>query len=680
MRYPLLRPPARFVSWFSFCLCLSLGKVPAAAQPVTNLSVMSFNVLVSGQRGLTNIAEAIRRAEADVIGLQEIAATPAAITQLATNLGFYRLPGVPVLSRYPILGPAVPGTSELQSGVAIEVSAGQRVHLFNCHLAPYPYGPYYLRDGQSSNATYQLEVTTRLPQITNLLGIMKPSLLSGDPCFLTGDFNAPSHVDYANFPWPVSVAVHASGLLDSYRLTHAGNRTFPPAFAFSEPGITWTPDGAAGDNTFDRIDFIYFSANAGITPVASAEQDSRNNLNPWPSDHRAVLSTFHLTPPVREAKASRPWPFLGATRVATNIQLSWLPASNATSHVVWFGTNSPGSLGTTQTAASFNPGPLAPNTPYFWRIDEITPSGVVTGEVWTFTTVNPNASTTYEWTFDNENLEADLGQGVMSYADGTTSGLTTFGANGQQFRYLVVPAFTGVSNGYLLTFPDSGPNGGGSYINRFTFIFDVFIPSPLNWTPLFNTNPANANDADWYVDPNGRLGIGDLGYSANGVVAANSWQRLALAADLGAGVVTSYRNGTAVQQRTGASLLDGRYSLFSNLDGGADVLLFNEGDSGGVYTHVLYVNSIAFTDRTMSGAEIAALGGPRAEGIFVRRLRAARNGADILLAWNGASNVRLQHSATLSPADWLDVAGTTGASSYSQPTTNSAAFFRLIQP
>src|SRR4029078_8743075 len=107
---------------------------------------------------------------------------------------------------------------------------------------------------------------------------------------------------------------------------------------------------------------------------------------------------------------------------------------------------------------------------------------------------------------------------------------------------------------------------------------------------------------------------------------------------------------------------------------------FNEGDSGGVYTHALYVNSIAFTDRTMSGAEIAALGGPRAEGIFVRRLRAARNGADILLAWNGASNVRLQHSATLSPADWLDVAGTTGASSYSQPATNSAAFFRLIQP
>src|SRR2546426_7852527 len=87
---------------------------PVSAQPVTNLSVMSFNVLVAGQRGLTNIAEAIRRAGADVVGLQEIASSPSAIAQLAANLGFYTLPGLSVISRYPILEPTVPGTSEVQ--------------------------------------------------------------------------------------------------------------------------------------------------------------------------------------------------------------------------------------------------------------------------------------------------------------------------------------------------------------------------------------------------------------------------------------------------------------------------------------------------------------------------------------------------------------------------------------
>lgn len=662
----------------------------ATAQPVTNISVMSFNVLVSGQRGLSNIAEAIRRAGADVVGLQEISASPAAITQLATNLGFYRLPGVSVLSRYPILGATVLGAGEVQNGVTIELSPGQRIHLFNCHLAPFPYGPYYIRDGQSSNATINLENTTRLPQITNLLSIMAPYLATDEPCFLTGDFNAPSHVDYANFPWPVSTAVHAAGMQDSYRLLHSGNRLFPPAFAFDEPGITWTPDGAASDNTFDRIDFVYFSGSDGVTALTSAEQDSRNNLSPWPSDHRAVVSTFRLTPPERALQATRPFPLSGAVKVATNTTLSWLSGSNATSHIVLFGsmTNASNSLIATQATATFNPGPLAPNTTYFWRVDEVTPSGVASGNIWTFTTLDPNASTIYEWTFDNTNLQAALGRGTMTYADGATAGLTTFattdGASvphigGQPAKYLSVPAFSGVANGYLLTLTDSGPNGGGAYINQFTLVFDLFVPGSLNWTALFNTNPLNENDADWYLDNTGRVGIGDLGYSAAGVITANSWLRLVFAADLGAGVVAFYRNGTQVRQRTGASLLDGRFSLYSNLDSGADVLLFNENDTSGVYTHALYLNSVAFTDRTLSGSEVAALGGPRADGIFVRRLRAQRNGGDLSLTWNGATNTRLQRASSLAPPNWQDVAGTAGADSYSQPATNGAAFFRLIQ-
>jgi len=684
----ICRPISRFMAIVVACFGIGVPVTGSTAQPITNLSVMSFNVLVSGQRGLTNIAEAIRRAGADVVGLQEIAGTPGAITQLATNLGFYRLPGVSVISRYPILGAAVPGTAEVQNGVTIEVSPGQRVHLFNCHLAPYPYGPYYLRDGQSSNSVINVEASTRLPQITNLLAVMKPYLSTDEPCFLTGDFNAPSHVDYANFPWPVSTAVHAAGLIDSYRLLHPANRTFPPAFAFDEPGVTWTPDGAAADNTFDRIDFIYFSPSDGVTPLTSAELDARNNLSPWPSDHRAVVSTFRLMPPTPEAKATRPFPLINATRVATNAQLSWLGGSNAMAHIIRFGPASPGSLVATQAAESFNPGPLAPNTPYFWRVDEMTSSGTVTGQVWTFTTLDPNANTVYEWTFDHQNLNAALGPGQMSYADATTPGLTGFGTTdgatmphigGQPASYMSVPAFSSTTNGYLLAFNESGPNGGGGYINRYTLILDVLIPVSIDWTALFNTNPQNENDADWYVDATGRLGIGDLGYSSTGLITANTWQRVAFAADLGAGVVAFYVNGTQVRQRSGGSLLDGRFSLYSNLDAGSDLLLFNEGDASGTFTHTLYVNSIAFTDRTMSAAELSALGGPRAEGIFVRQLRASRIGPEILLSWNGAASVRLQRANTIAPADWREVPGSQGASTFTDVIANSTAFYRLMQ-
>jgi endonuclease/exonuclease/phosphatase family metal-dependent hydrolase len=687
MLAPVTRTAWRFALMAVMGSCAPLP--PASAQPVTQLDVMSFNVLVAGQRGLGNIAEAIRRSGADVVGLQEIAGSPAAITQLATNLGFHTLAGLPILSRYPIRRTTLPGTSDVQNGATLELSPGQRVHLFNCHLAPFPYGPYHLRDGQPSNAIISLETTTRLPQITNLLAAMAPYLATDEPCFLTGDFNAPSHLDYAGFPWPVSTAVQAAGLLDSYRLLHPANRSFPPAFAFDEPGITWTPDGAAADDTFDRIDFVYYSPGDGVAPLASSEQDARNNLSPWPSDHRAVLSRFQLTPPVPRAGATRPFPPSGATQVATNVQLSWLPGSNALEHIVHFGTSKPGSLVVTQAVATFDPGPLAPDTTYLWQVDEVNPDGVVAGAAWTFATLNPSASTVYEWTFDHANLAASLGPGVMSYADAATAILTSFGTTdgtsiphigGQPAGYLGVPAFTDLANGFHLSFEGSGPNGGGSYLNRFTFVFDVLIPGTPGWTPLFNTNPQNANDADWYVDPTGRLGIGDLGYSSAGVVSANVWQRLASAADLGAGAVAFYVNGSLVRQRAGTSLLDGRFSLYSSLDAGSDVLLFNEGDTSKAYTHALYVHSIAFTDRTMSAGEIAALGGPRAEGVFVRRLHATLGDGNLSLAWSAAANTRLQRATTLVPAAWEDVPDTLGASSHREPTADSGAFFRLVQP
>ena len=160
-------------------------------------------------------------------------------------------------------------------------------------------------------------------------------------------------------------------------------------------------------------------------------------------------------------------------------------------------------------------------------------SGVVTGAVWTFTVVSlaPPTNFVYEWTFDHADLTATLGRGVMEYADGVTPGLTAFGPTdgaavphlgGEPATYMHVPAFTGTGNGYFLTFTDSGPNGGGAYLNRFTFIADVLIPGALNWTALFNTQPANSNDADWYVDSTGSLGISVLGYAPAGTIVANT--------------------------------------------------------------------------------------------------------------------------------------------------------------
>lgn len=662
---------------------LLLSAFSAAAAPVTDLRVMSFNIWVNGGTSLTRCVDAIRTTGADIVGLQECNAATA--RTIATNLGFHYLgvADVSIVSRYPILHSISTGGG---SAVAVELSSGQVVYLFNCHLAPYPYGPYSIREGRDQAFVINQEHQTRMPALNQLLATMALYIAGPSPCFLVGDFNAPSHLDYASYPWPTSLACDTAGLLDSYRLMHPANRTYPPAFAFDDPGITWTPVVAEEpQNAFDRIDFVFFSAGDGMTLLESTELDARNSVSPWPSDHRAVISRFTLSPPVLADKATQPSPANGATNVAQNVLLSWLQGSNALSHNIYFGTTPV--FRTNDTNTTFAPGPLAMNTTYYWRVDEMKSSGVVTGDVWSFTTRSVNL---YEWNFASGDLTPALGNGLLSYANGAvTSNLTSFGTSdgttvphiaGYPTRYMRVPAFTSSANGYHVTLNGSTPNGGGVYINQFTMIFDVLIPAPLGWTALFNTNPQNANDADLFVDLNGRVGIGAIGYSVSGVFTSNTWHRVAFVANLASNTVTYYVDGRPVF--TGAASLDGRHSLYSSFDPGPDLLLFNEGDTSGTYTHALYLSSVAFIDRTLAAAEVQVLGGANDLGIFNHTLPAlsiTRNANEVRLTWRGGPGIRLQKSATLSPSNWQDVPGTTGASAFAESLLGNTAFYRLTR-
>jgi len=672
-------------------VCLALvfvGAVVCPAAPVTQLKVMSFNIWVQGGLSLSNCIEVIRSSGADIVGLQECNATTA--QTIATRLGFHVQPDASyaIVSRYPVVG-SIPTSGG--RGATLQLAPGQRVHLFDTHLTAYPYGPYDLKNGRTQSFIINQENQTRMPALTNLLRAMAPYLASAEPCFLVGDFNAPSHHDYAAFPWPTSLACVNAGLVDSYRELHPGNRKYPGPFTYNEAGVTWTPKTAEEpEGVFDRIDFVHYSAGDGTTPLASAELDERNSINPWPSDHRAVLTTFSLTPPVLGEKASAPTPAHSATRVPVNVTLSWLPGSNATSQAIYLGTSSPGALYTNTSATSVPLSNLAGATTYFWRVDTLTLSGTVTGEVWSFTTRGTNVAV-YEWNFHNGDLSPALGNGVFEYADGAvTAGLTTFGTtdstsvphiSGQPARYLRAPAFASQANGYRVSFTDSAPNGGGAYLNQYTMIFDVLLPGALNWFPFFNTNPQNANDADFYVSPDGALGIGGIGYSATGLIAPNTWHRIAFAADLAAGVVSYYHNGSPIF--TGAAGLDGRHSIFSGVDSGPDLLLFNEGDTSGVYTHAVLLSSFLFTPRRMSEAEILALGGPKARGILVTappiRASIALQGMSVQLSWTGGEfPYQVQKTGALANPSWKDVGPPTNGTSVLLPHTGAAGYFRVV--
>ena len=85
--------------------------------------------------------------------------------------------------------------------------------------------------------------------------------------------------------------------------------------------------------------------------------------------------------------AVNPSPVDGAVDVPVNVTLSWLEAEFATDRELWIG--KPGAMEKVETNPSgttYTPENLELGQTYQWRVDEVGPSGTVTGHTWTFTT------------------------------------------------------------------------------------------------------------------------------------------------------------------------------------------------------------------------------------------------------------------------------------------------------
>jgi hypothetical protein len=133
-------------------------------------------------------------------------------------------------------------------------------------------------------------------------------LADNRPVFLTGDFNAPSHRDWTPaahearsdmaFPleWPVSLTVEAAGFVDTFRAVHPD--------PVENPGITWTYGypfpRLNADEVIDRIDFVYAANTGDVLDSEIVGDPAMPNtdiaVSPYPSDHRAVVSTIRVTP------------------------------------------------------------------------------------------------------------------------------------------------------------------------------------------------------------------------------------------------------------------------------------------------------------------------------------------------------------------------------------------------
>jgi hypothetical protein len=194
-------------------------------------------------------------------------------------------------------------------------------------------------------------------------------------------------------------------------------------------GLTWAPgDTAASHNVYFDDNFTSVSNRTGDAfqgnqtdeqlPIGYSGYPFPDGLIPgttyyWCIDEvDADGVTIYEGPiwsfTISTKTAYNPEPFHGRKYEALNARLNWTAGLGATAHYVYFGTSyndvNDARGASPQRSTTYNPGPLAEDTAYFWRVDVFDGTNIYKGDVWAFRT-RPEISVTDPnlvgfWKFD----------------------------------------------------------------------------------------------------------------------------------------------------------------------------------------------------------------------------------------------------------------------------------------
>ncbi|MCK6600243.1 MAG: metallophosphoesterase [Bacteroidetes bacterium] len=106
------------------------------------------------------------------------------------------------------------------------------------------------------------------------------------------------------------------------------------------------------------------------------------------------------------------------------------------------------------------------------------------------------------------------------------------------------------------------PNGGGTWVNEWSIQVDFRIPETGKWYSIIQTNTGNSNDADFFIKPDGTIGVGSIGYTT-ATILPGEWYRLVLSVNTGRHF-RYYLDGQLVKDGEIPDL-DGRYGLDPSL-------------------------------------------------------------------------------------------------------------------
>lgn len=213
------------------------------------------------------------------------------------------------------------------------------------------------------------------------------------------------------------------------------------------------------------------------------------------------------------------------------------------------------------------------------------------------------------WEFENSGSpgEATIGNDlIVNNSNATIAGVT--GIDGTDGAFAV-----GVGDHFSANHDIPANGGSSSYVNEFTFVYDLYLPSSTDstWRSLFQTSDDNSNDGDYFVSTSNKVGLSAINYSSQ-AVSADQWYRLVFSANIGdtPSFVTTVTDtsGTSWSFDHADQSLDGRHSLYP-VDN-QNIVHFFADESG--EDNEVHVSSLAIYDFPLTNRQALSLGVPGA--------------------------------------------------------------------
>ena len=189
------------------------------------------------------------------------------------------------------------------------------------------------------------------------------------------------------------------------------------------PVLSWTPgEGATSHNVYFGENLADVTAGAAGTLLGSPDGNTLSldqSLEPGKVYYWRVETvnpdgtvagdvwSFEL----KKSKASAPNPPDGMKWVDPNTTLTWEPGADATMATVYFSKNRDdialGMVGQLAMTNEYDPGPMDPQTTYYWRVDSMAPDKIVQGDVWSFISKGPEVGGLLGSYFNNQDRQGN---------------------------------------------------------------------------------------------------------------------------------------------------------------------------------------------------------------------------------------------------------------------------------